>query len=235
MADFFRGRRIVLTGASRGIGLETSRLLLKKGARVLGVARNSERLKEAEKSLVSLGDFTAMVADVGRPETAQMIASRVSSQWKALDVLINNAARAQWTKSIEEEEPDLLEKTLRVNVVAPHRLIHALLPCLAKGKEPRIINISSLVGQLENLKADSSIASYKLSKFALNGLTLLYASSLKGRIAVNSLNPGWLKTDMGGPNAPGKPEDGARRILELLKKPARETGKFWYGEEEIAF
>ena len=79
------------------------------------------------------------------------------------------------------------------------------------------------------------MASYRLSKYALNGLTLLYARQLAGKIAVNSLDPGWLKTDMGGKDAPGEAIDGGKRILELLKKPGTETGKFWYGAQQIEY
>ena len=76
---------------------------------------------------------------------------------------------------------------------------------------------------------------YRISKYALNGLTMTMAKNLEGKIAVNSLDPGWLKTDLGGPNAPGEPVDGGRRVLELLEKPVDVTGRFWYGEQEISF
>ena len=76
---------------------------------------------------------------------------------------------------------------------------------------------------------------YRLSKYALNGLTMLYAGDLTGKVAVNALDPGWLKTDMGGSKAPGEPIDGARRMLELATKPFEFSGKFCYGAESIDF
>ncbi|HEY6079423.1 MAG TPA: hypothetical protein VIW29_11500, partial [Polyangiaceae bacterium] len=73
------------------------------------------------------------------------------------------------------------------------------------------------------------------SKLALNGLSILYAGDLKGKVAVNALDPGWLKTDLGGPNAPGEPLDGAKRMLELLRQRFEVTGGFWHGAEAIEF
>ncbi len=85
------------------------------------------------------------------------------------------------------------------------------------------------------LRDDPGGNSYKLSKYSLNGLTLLYARMLRGAVAVNSLDPGWVKTDMGGPQAPGNPEETSQLLIALLNKPSTETGKFWYGEREIPF
>ena len=73
------------------------------------------------------------------------------------------------------------------------------------------------------------------TKYALGGMTQLWATTLKGRIAVNALDPGWLKTDLGGPNAPGEPADGGQRMWEICSLPWNETGKFWYGAQEISF
>jgi len=97
------------------------------------------------------------------------------------------------------------------------------------------VNVSSDAGLRSVIEGDPTMPAYRLSKYALNGLTILYAKGLEGRVAVNSLSPGWLKTDLGGPEAPGEPRDGGVRILELLGKPFSETGKFWYGAEQIEF
>ena len=130
---------------------------------------------------------------------------------------------------------DALERNVTTNVLSAHWLIHALLPLLELGHEPRIINVSSGAGKLDALKAEPNMPAYRLSKLLLNGLTISYAGDLKGKVAVNSLDPGWLKTDLGGPNAPGEPADGAVRMLELATKPFSVTGGFWYGAEPIDF
>jgi NAD(P)-dependent dehydrogenase (short-subunit alcohol dehydrogenase family) len=79
------------------------------------------------------------------------------------------------------------------------------------------------------------IPSYRLSKFALNGFTLLLAAELAGKVAVNAFDPGWVKTDLGGPKAPGSPTESARGALALVTLPLSETGKFWKDGAEISF
>lgn len=235
MPQSLKGRRVVLTGVSRGVGLETAKLLLAEGARVLGAARDPERMTRVSEALAPLGDYSGVVADMASPDAAAVIAAAVRDRFDAVDVLINNAAILHWSEGWRVEGTEPLERSMRINVLGPHALILALLPLLEKGKEPRIVNVSSGAGRYDSLRSDRDMPSYRLTKYALNGMTMLLAGELAGKIAVNSLDPGWLKTDMGGPKAPGEPVDGGRRILALLNKPFSETGKFWYGDEEIKF
>ena len=150
-------------------------------------------------------------------------------------MLVNNAAIQNYNAGFHDEPLDTLERNLLSNVLSVHWLTHALLPLLLAGKEPRIVNVSSGAGKLEALKAEPNMPAYRLSKYALNGLSVLYAGDLRGKLAVNALDPGWLKTDLGGPNAPGEPRDGALRLLEILQKPFEVTGGFWYGAEALDF
>ncbi len=225
-------RRVVLTGASRGIGYETVKLFAAEGAEIIGVARDAERLKALE---VAYPVFRGLAGDITDKGLGERVARAAAARWGAFDLLVNNAAMQSYNQGFHDEPLDMLEKNLVTNVLSAHWLTHALLPLLEKGREPRIINVSSGAGKLDVLRADATMPAYRLSKFALNGLTILYAGDLKGRVAVNALDPGWLKTDLGGPNAPGEPPDGAVRILELATKPFDVTGRFWYGAEEIAF
>jgi NAD(P)-dependent dehydrogenase (short-subunit alcohol dehydrogenase family) len=229
------GRRVLMTGASRGIGFEASELLLGEGAEVLGVARDAGRLEAARRRLLPLGAFTCVVADLKERSATATVAEAVQARWGALDALVNNAGVQHYNQGVLDEDPEILEIEVRVNLLAPHHLIRALLPQLEKGREPRIVNVSSGAGQRAVVESDPTMPAYRLTKYALNGMTILYAQGLKGKVAVNSLDPGWLKTDLGGPNAPGEPVDGAVRILELLEKPFSETGKFWYGAQQIDF
>jgi NAD(P)-dependent dehydrogenase (short-subunit alcohol dehydrogenase family) len=105
---------------------------------------------------------------------------------------------------------------------------------LYEGREPRIVNVSSGAGTFAAMK-ERKIASYRLSKWALNGLTLLLAGELAGRVAVNAFDPGWVKTDLGGPNAPGSPLESARGALSIVTLPFTETGKFWKDGQEFPF
>lgn len=230
----FASRRILLTGASRGIGLGAARLLLSEGARIIGTGKDAARLEAAAKELQQIGDFHAVAADLTRPaEAADILAAAVQERWGALDILVNNAALGGTSGGFTNGPAADLGRLLEVNLMAPHHLIRALVPLLEKGSEPRVLNVSSGAGQLRTLLYKNGNPNYCLSKYALNGLTILWSRELKGRIAVNALNPGWIRTDMGGPEAPEEPSAGGRRILQALSKPWDETGKFWYGEEEM--
>ena len=226
------GRRIVLTGASRGIGREAVELFTAEGAEIIGVARDEAKLRDLQGRFPN---FQALVGDITDRSLGARVASAVEQRWGGLDVLVNNAAIQNYNAGFHDEPLDTLEKNLFTNVLSVHWLTNALLPLLLRGSEPRVVNVSSGAGKLDVLKSEPNMPAYRLSKFALNGLSILYAGDLKGKVAVNALDPGWLKTDLGGPNAPGEPRDGARRLLELLRQPFEVTGGFWYGAEAIDF
>jgi NAD(P)-dependent dehydrogenase (short-subunit alcohol dehydrogenase family) len=227
-----QGRRILLTGASRGVGKETVQLFSGEGAEIIGVARDGARLAELSRAFPG---FQGIAGDITDRGLGARLAEVVSERWGALDLLINNAAIQEYNAGFHAEPLDALERNVTTNVLSAHWLIHALLPLLKKGKEPRIINVSSGAGKLDAVKAEPNMPAYRLSKLLLNGLTISYAGDLKGVVAVNSLDPGWLKTDLGGPNAPGEPADGAVRMLDLATKPFTVTGGFWYGADPIDF
>jgi NAD(P)-dependent dehydrogenase (short-subunit alcohol dehydrogenase family) len=227
-----QGRRVLLTGASRGVGKETVQLFSQEGAEIIGVARDGARLEALSREFPG---FRGLVGDITDPELGARVVDAVKARWGKLDLLINNAAIQEYNAGFHAEPVDALERNLTTNVLSAHWLIHALLPWLKLGSEPRIINVSSGAGKLDAVRGEPSMPAYRLSKLLLNGLTLSYAGDLKGQVAVNSLDPGWLKTDLGGPQAPGEPADGAVRMLELATKPFSTTGGFWYGAEAIDF
>lgn len=231
------GRRIVITGVSRGIGFETARLFLREGAQVLGTGRDLDRLEAARQRLDPEGRRLSVVAadlvDAGAPER---LASAVRERWGALDILFNNAAVQidGAARGLLDNDEAVFHESMAVNLVAPYRVCRALVPLLLEGHEPRIVNVSSGAGNFESMRS-AGIATYRLSKFALNGLTMLLATELAGKVAVNAFDPGWVKTDLGGPNAPGHPEESARGALALATAPFAETGKFWKDGLEIPF
>jgi NAD(P)-dependent dehydrogenase (short-subunit alcohol dehydrogenase family) len=232
-----QGRRIVLTGVSRGVGMETARLFLAEGAEILGVARDPSRLERARQELdPSSGRLTVLAADVGAVGSAERVARAVEERWGALDVLFNNAGVQLdgATRGITQGTEAVLDASLATNLLAPYRFVRALLPALLRGREPRIANVSSGAGNFESMRL-TDIPTYRLSKWALNGLTLLLAGELQGKVSVNAFDPGWVKTDMGGPKAPGVPAESARGALALLQLPFQTTGKFWKDGAEIPF
>lgn len=227
------GRRVFITGTSRGVGLESARLFLQAGARVIGAARDPRRLAATAKQLESLGEFHAVTLDLSQPGFEKdAIAAVVSHFGGVLDVLFNNAGIMPAHQGITAEPAGSLEETLQVNLIAVHNLTRALLPALLKGHEPRIMNTSSGAGNFGAV-GENSLASYRVSKFALNGLTLNWAGALAGKVAVNAFDPGWVKTDLGGPSAPGTPQESARGALAVALLPFGVTGKFWKDGKEI--
>jgi NAD(P)-dependent dehydrogenase (short-subunit alcohol dehydrogenase family) len=226
------GRRIVLTGVSRGIGLAVARRLLEEGAELLGVGRTLSHLARAQVELARFGSALQLLhADVSTPESAESITRAVEQRWGALDLLINNAAIMIRSRSFEAEGPSDLATTLATNLLAPHRLILALLPLLRRGHLPRIINVSSAAGVLADRGSD--FPSYRLSKLALNRLTLLLADQLKGEVSVLALDPGWVRTEMGGDDAPDEVEAAAERTVAAVVASPSLTGKFLKGATEM--
>ncbi len=112
-----------------------------------------------------------------------------------------------------DEPAGMLEQSLEQNLMAPFRMARELIPLLLKADQPRLINVSSGAGTMDALR-EPAIASYRLSKWALNGLTLLQARQYAGRLHISAFDPGWIKTDLGGPNAPGTPEEAAEGLLK---------------------
>jgi len=231
----WKGKRVVVTGATRGVGYHTTLRFLAAGACVVGTGKDGQRLKAVEAEFQKKGDFVGVKTDWEDRAAPKTLFDAVAKRWDSVDVLCNNAAVQTWKKDWYDEGLDLLEQHFRINVLAPHELIYRFVPLLEKGQEPRIINVGSGAGNFQSLSTQADMPTYRLTKYTLGGVTLLWAAQLKGKIAVNLLDPGWLKTDLGGPNAPGEPEDGGQRIWEACELPWEQTGKFWYGNQEIPF
>lgn len=231
------GRRILITGVSRGVGFETARLFLAEGAEVFGVARDAGRLERARRELDPSGArLRVLAAELTAEGAPARVAAAVKDRWGALDVLFNNAAVQidGATRGISAASEEVFRDSLAINLVVPYRLCRELLPLLLLGREPRLVNVSSGAGNFESMR-QTDIPTYRLSKFALNGLTLLLAGELAGKVSVNAFDPGWVKTDLGGPNAPGTPDESARGALALVTMPFEVTGKFWKDGAEIPF
>jgi NAD(P)-dependent dehydrogenase (short-subunit alcohol dehydrogenase family) len=150
-----------------------------------------------------------------------------------LDVLVNNAAIiADGDDGILKTSDELLRETLETNTLGALRVTRAFAPLLAKSKSPRVINVSSGGGQLSG-GADGWAPAYCISKTALNGVTSQLAAALP-KFAVNSVCPGWVRTDMGGQSATRSVEEGADTIVWLAAEAPQElTGKFLRDRKEI--
>ena len=146
MGRVLEGKRVLITGASRGVGYEIIKLFLEEGASIIVVAKDEKRLKEAELEFKKLGDFEGLVLDISQKGFEEEVATAVKNKWNALDNLINNAGVMLAYGGFLEEDKDILEKTFKVNLYAPYYLIRAMVPFLLKGNEPRIVNVSSGAG-----------------------------------------------------------------------------------------
>jgi len=187
----------------------------------------------AEAIAKSGGRATFLKIDVADDANITAAAREFSKGVNYLDVLVNNAGIiTDGDHAILEVSDELLRKTLETNTLGALRVTRAFAPLLAKSKAPRVINVSSGGGQLTG-GADGWAPAYCISKTALNGVTSQLAAALP-KAAVNSVCPGWVRTDLGGRNATRSVEEGANTIVWLATDaPQKLTGKFLRDRKEI--
>jgi len=241
-----REKRIAfVTGANKGIGFEVVRQLAREGFRVFLGARNEKAGEKAAEKLDSEAKQEALAEgrtgvgvtfvkiDVSEPESIRRTAEEFSRRSDRLDALVNNAGiLLDDDKDILTITPDIFETTLRTNTLGALLVSQAFVPFLKKSDAPRIVNVSSTGGQLTD-GADGWAPGYCISKTALNGVTSQLAAALP-KFAVNSVCPGWVRTDMGGANATRSIAEGAAGIVWLAADaPQKETGKFWRDRKVI--
>jgi NAD(P)-dependent dehydrogenase (short-subunit alcohol dehydrogenase family) len=231
----------LVTGANRGLGFETSRQLAQKDFKVYMGARNEEKGKAAVDILKSEGlevEFVKM--DVTKTQSIRDFVNHLKEHNESLDVLINNAGvflesdgpQDQSTASIFKVDPVIILKTIETNTMGPLKLIQALVPFMLEKGEGRIINLSSGMGALEDMGANWP--GYRMSKTALNALTKITASELaETKITVNSVCPGWVKTDMGGKEAPRSVPEGVETTIWLATTDKCPSGGFYRDKQLI--
>jgi NAD(P)-dependent dehydrogenase (short-subunit alcohol dehydrogenase family) len=224
----------LITGANKGIGREVARQLGAKGFHVFVGARNTKAgRKAAEEFAKEGGRATFLEIDVSDNESVAAAVREFSNIEDHLDVLVNNAGIiVDGDDAVLEISDDLLRKTLETNTLGALRVARAFAPLLRKSKAPRVINVSSGGGQLTG-GADGWAPAYCISKTALNGVTVQLAAALP-KFAMNSVCPGWVRTEMGGENASRSVEEGADTIVWLASEaPQQLTGKFLRDRKEI--
>jgi NAD(P)-dependent dehydrogenase (short-subunit alcohol dehydrogenase family) len=229
-----REKRIALvTGANKGIGFEVARDLARKSFHVFLGTRDEKAGHAAEEKLRKDGEVTFLKIDIANPDSIKRAAEEFSRQADHLDSLINNAGiLLDDDKDVLTITPEIFETTLRTNTLGPLLVSQAFVPLLKKSSAPRIVNVSSGGGQLAD-GADGWAPAYCISKTALNGVTSQLAAALPN-FAVNSVCPGWVRTDMGGSNATRSIAEGAAGIVWLASDaPQKETGKFWRDRKVI--
>lgn len=213
--------KIVITGTSRGIGLELTHQALQAGHDVLAVARNPEK----SKGLLQLrNDFknrlTLMTADLEKEGAAADVAV-MAQDGGVVDVLINNAGIMKTGTS----RADFMESFL-INSVVPFEVTEALWPLLKKSKAPKVIQMTSLMGSISDNSSGGYYA-YRASKTALNMINMSLVKDHPGLCSV-VMHPGWVQTDMGGPEAPTSVTESASGIWKVIHnlKPS-DSGRFF--------
>ena len=239
----FQGKVALVTGANKGIGLETCRQLARAGFTVLLGARDTARDKAAEAQLRGEGlDVRAVVLDVTDAASRSAVAKQIADQFGRLDVLINNAGMIL-DRAVKPSEVslDVIRRTFDLNFFSVIALTQELLPLLCKSDAARIVNLSSNLASL-TLHSDPQseiynvkMLAYGSSKTALNAFTVYLAHELLGTpIKINAAHPGWVKTEMGGDEAPMNVVDGAKTSVQLATLPPDgPTGGFFHLGEPI--
>ena len=236
-------RIILITGANKGIGLETAKQLGQQGHTVLLAARDDKAEAPAQALRAAGADVHALSLDVTSVPSIQRAVATVAERFGKLDALINNAGVALegWGVPATRSTVDVWRQIFEPNVFGLVEVTQAFLPLLRKSDAARIVNLSSILGSL-GLHADPQSpiyhfksAAYDASKAAVNSYTIHLAHELRDTpIKVNSAHPGWVKTELGGANAPMEVQDGAKTSVWLATLPADgPTGGFYHLQDRV--
>ncbi len=223
---------ILITGANKGLGFELAKQLAKLNHNIFLTARNQQKGIDAVKKLESDGlKATFLHLDVTSQESIDQCYNEYLKYANSLDILINNAGIMPDKKGVLEITEDVLQKNFQTNTIGPLMMIQKFHSIINKGG--KIINFSSQLGSITNMRDYS--AAYSIAKAALNAITKLSSEALKNKgISVNSIHPGWVKTDMGGSEAPMNIEEGIQTALWLATElPSNITGKFFHKQQEL--
>jgi len=227
---------VLVTGANRGIGLEMTKIYAAAGHRVLACCRAPAKAEKLAAVVAAHRDVRVLGVEVSKGESVAALVTEIGGE--PIDVLINNAGMpgpAPQHQSLASMDYEGWMETFAVNTMAPLRMLQALRPNLAAGTSPKAVTITSQMGAL-GLDMVAMYA-YCTSKAAVNKLMRLASFELKKEgITVALIHPGWVRTDMGGPQAQLAPEESAAGIVSVIEKLSlAETGCFktWSGETHV--
>lgn len=228
---------VFISGGNRGIGLETAAQMAKLGYQVIISARSlasgNEAVQLLEKKNITVQCVQMNIED---EQSVKLAAEAVSAKCNGkLDALINNAGVACTGGAGPTLDVNSVEQMIQTNLYGTIRVTNHFLPLVQKSSAGRIVNVSSICGSLESNVGGFAYAAYSISKAALNMYTVKLASSLESTpIKVNTAHPGWVKTDMGGPEAPLGVEEGAETSVFLATLPADgPTGGYFFKQDRL--
>ncbi len=234
----------LITGANRGIGFETAKGLAALGITVILGARDIIKGQAAAQQLQDLGfKAEAIEYDANQSQSADSVYEYIDEHYGKLDILVNNAGILQeqlmGKNNSTSVSTDVLQQTFQTNLFAVIALTQKLLPLIKKAPAGRIVNLSSILASLTLHSMPKSpidpakAFAYNASKTALNAYTIHLARELRDtNVKVNAAHPGWVKTSVGGANAPMEVEDSAKTSIQLatLNDDGASGGFFHDGE-----
>jgi len=240
-------RIALVTGANKGLGLETSRQLARQGITVLMGCRSAEKGEAAARVLQGEGlEAECILLDVTKSEHILQAVRYVEDKYGKLDILVNNAGMAHPEESLSGNSTEsvslrAVRETFDVNFFGLVEVTQSFLPLIRKSDAGRIVNVTSILGSLTIQSEDRGGTSqfmpfaYDASKTAVNAFTVHLSAALKDTsIKVNSAHPGWVRTDMGGEQAPMDVSEGATTAVRLATlSPDGPSGRFFHVEEEL--
>ncbi len=237
MEKDLKNKIALVTGANRGLGFAISEKLATMGAKVIMVCRNKESGEEAVKKLSERNmDVVLKTADVGKTEDIDKLHDEISKEYDKIDILVNNAGMNNESPetTIETIDLDVLNKIMQVNFVGTLVMCRKFAHMVKKSDDGRIINFGSGLGQLTPARM-GPFPSYSISKNAVNMVTKILADNLKDtNVKVVSLDPGWVKTDMGGPDAMLEIPEGIDTPVWLATAdPSEIKSGYFYKERKI--
>lgn len=232
----------VVTGANRGIGLEVVRQLAKRGLEVILTSRNEAAGREAQRQLAEEGlQVHFRTLDVTSENDITTLRDWLTTEFGRLHVLVNNAgvmlegdrAVPATSHKVLDTDFDRIRRTFEINTLGPLNMVLVLLPLMEQTGYGRIVNVSSGMGSMGEWAP--GYPAYRISKVSLNMVTRLLAAEIdQPNILINSVCPGWVRTDMGGPDANRSLEKGAAGLVRLATLPDNgPTGAFFRDEKEI--
>jgi NAD(P)-dependent dehydrogenase (short-subunit alcohol dehydrogenase family) len=222
----------LVSGANRGIGREIARQLAEERGFLVVVGGRDPAAAEAAASEIE-GEAVAAQLDVTDQAGIDALRARIEADSGRLDVLVNNAGVYGDSDGVGEYDLDRAHEVVETNLFGPWRLSRAMLPLLRAGGHGRIVNVSSGAGQLSDMYGGR--AAYRVSKAGLNALTRILAyDERESGILVNSICPGWVRTEMGGPSATRSVEEGADTAVWLATQSDQgPTGGFFRNRQPI--
>jgi NAD(P)-dependent dehydrogenase (short-subunit alcohol dehydrogenase family) len=226
--DSLDGQVALVTGATRGIGAQVAADLADRGATVYAGARDTDDVDDPALRPVEL--------DVTEDDQIAAAADRIDEEAGRLDVLVNNAGVFARAGPLHETEVTDIDRTFAVNLRGPTLVTRAALPLLRETERPRVVMLSSGLGQFTDGSMDGGYPPYRISKVGVGGLTAyLHAEYGDEGLLASAVSPGWVRTDMGGSGARRSVETGAETPVWLAQMRDGPGGKFWKDKEVVSW